>query len=115
MAVSLMPQRVMVFFPPNECFRTLSVTTTNAFCDFDCKSRCVLFADDLKSSITLEMLRTKILQFHLDAVQNWGLDKEQNIEKITFLLFHAKKRHFACKLDCMHIARYQCVKDIDSF
>ena len=32
----------------------------------------------------------KILQFHLDAVQNWGLDKEQNIEKITFLLFHAK-------------------------
>jgi len=33
----------------------------------------------------------KILQFHLDAVEKWGLDKEQNVEIITFLHFHAKQ------------------------
>ena len=34
----------------------------------------------------------KILQFHLDAVVKWGLDKEQNLDIITFLLFHAKQK-----------------------
>ena len=33
----------------------------------------------------------KILQFHLDAVEKWGLDKEQNVGIITFLLFHPKQ------------------------
>ena len=56
----------------------------------------------------------KILQFHLDAVQKWGLDKEQNVDKITFLLFHAKQTAHRLKSDCTHIARYQCVKDIGS-
>ena len=32
----------------------------------------------------------KIFQFHLDAVQKWGLDKEQNVDIITFLLFYTK-------------------------
>ena len=33
----------------------------------------------------------RIFQFHLDAVQKWGLDKEQNVDIIMFLLFHAKQ------------------------
>ena len=33
----------------------------------------------------------KILQFHLDAVVKWSLDKEQNVDIITFLLSHAKQ------------------------
>ena len=33
----------------------------------------------------------KSLQFHLDAVQKRSLDKEQNVDIITFLLFHAKQ------------------------
>jgi len=33
----------------------------------------------------------KILHFYLGAVQKWGFDKEQIVEIITFLLFHAKQ------------------------
>jgi hypothetical protein len=90
----------------------------NALCHSVCKSSCVLFADYLKVFHNIRNVEEcEILQIHLDAVQKWGLDKEQNVDKITFLLFSRKTNgtHFACKVDCTHIARYQCVKDIGSF
>ena len=34
---------------------------------------------------------SKTFQFHLDAVENWVLGKEENVDIITFLLFHAKQ------------------------
>jgi len=89
---------------------------TNAVCNTVYKSSCVLFADGLKVFHNIRNVEDcKILQFHLGALQKWGLDKEQNAGKITFYFFTENKRHFTCKLYCTLIDRYQCVKDIGSF
>ena len=91
----------------------------NSVCSSVGISSLVLFAGDLIFfRNTMKVEDWKLLQFHLDAVQNRGLDKgmKQNVNKITFTLLTVKINviSFASKLDCTHIVFYRCVKDMGS-
>jgi hypothetical protein len=90
-----------------------------AVCISVCNSSLFLFAGHLKfSRNTRDIEDWNLSKFHFDVVQNRGLEKgiKQNVNKTMFTLFTLKTNgiHFACKLDCTHIDRYQCVKDIGS-
>jgi hypothetical protein len=91
----------------------------NSVCNSAYNSSLVLFAGDLIFFLnTINVEECKLLQFHLDAVQNRGLDKgmKQNVNKTTFTLPTVKTNgtNFSCKLDGSHIAFYRCVKDMGS-
>jgi len=91
----------------------------NSVCSSVGISSLVLFAGDLIFfRNTMKVEDWKLLQFHLDAVQNRGLDKgmKQNVNKTAFTLLTLKTKgtNFSCKLDCTHIAFYRCVKDMGS-
>jgi hypothetical protein len=104
---------------PSRLYFGVITTHINFVCFTICNFDLFLCPGNIKFFSNSRKLKDwKLMKFHFDTVQNRGLEKcmKQNLNKTTFTLFTIKTNdiHFVCKLYCIHIALYHCVKDISS-